>query len=143
MDGNHNAPNRQICENLPPMSNHNGTAHQQIHICKKTKTKPQQRNMDERMKNKELIKLLKNYNQEADVTLTTSEDITISYICKDPRTDEKLTPQTTRQMFIEPTDACPSCTSEYMQGDIRWCSFYDCPCKDVTECNQYEELDER
>lgn len=92
------------------------------------------------MKVKELIKTLQKYNQEADVTLTTSEDITTSYISIDPNTQEKLTEQTTKQVFIKPCDLCPTCTSEYMEGDIRWCSFYDCACEDVEECNEYEEF---
>ena len=94
------------------------------------------------MKCSELIRELKEYNQDADVSLTTSEDITTSYICKDPNTDEKLTKKTTRQVFIEPMDSCPSCTSEYMneEEDVMWCSFYDKPCRDVEDCDQYEEF---
>lgn len=48
------------------------------------------------MKNKELIKVLKGFNPEADVSLTTCEEITVSYICKDGATKE-----TTKQIFIE------------------------------------------
>lgn len=92
------------------------------------------------MKVKELIKELKKFNPKADVTLTTSEDITTSYISIDPKTKEKLTKKTTLQVFIEPSELCPTCTSEYMEGDVRWCSFYDCACKDVDDCNEYEEF---
>jgi len=56
------------------------------------------------MKINHLISILKTYNQEANITLTTSEDITVSYICEDPKTKRELTPQTTRQVFIEPKD---------------------------------------
>ena len=90
---------------------------------------------------KELIKQLKEYNPNADVTLTTSEDICISYICKDNQGNE-LTKETTGLIFIEPMDLCPMCTSEYMNGDTMWCSFYDCACRDVEECYQFEELDD-
>ena len=55
------------------------------------------------MKIKDLIELLKNYNQDADITLTTSEDITISYICKDTN-GNPLSKETTLQCFIEGTD---------------------------------------
>ena len=93
------------------------------------------------MKIKKLIETLKECNQEADITLTTSEDITISYICKD--TDgNPLTKKTTMQCFIEPTDSCLECVHEYMNGDDRWCSFYDKECKSVDECYQFEEFDE-
>ena len=95
------------------------------------------------LKIRKLIEKLKAYNQEADITLTTSEDITISYICKDPKTDQDWTPQTTMQCFIEAMDECPQCVHEYMNGDERWCSFYDKVCKEVQECYQFEEFDER
>lgn len=93
------------------------------------------------MKNKELIERLKEYNLEADVTLPTSEDITIGYIFKGPN-GESLNKQTTMQLFIEGTDNCPECVHEYMNGDSRWCCFYDKCCKDVDECYQFEEFDE-
>lgn len=32
------------------------------------------------------------------------------------------------------------CASEYMNGDERWCSSYDCACEDVEECYEYEEF---
>ena len=88
-----------------------------------------------------LIEELKKYNQEADVTLTTSEDICLSFICED-NNGNRLTPKTTKLVFIEPKDLCPMCTSEYMNGDIMWCSFYDCACRDVEECYQYEEFED-
>ena len=94
------------------------------------------------MKIRKLIELLRTYNQEADITLTTSEDICISYICKDPN-GNPLTKETTMQCFIEPMDQCPECVHEYMNGDTRWCSFYDKECEKVGECYQFEEFDER
>ena len=51
----------------------------------------------------DLIDELKRYNPNADVTLTFSEDITLSYICKDIDGNE-LMPSDTMQVFIEPTD---------------------------------------
>lgn len=51
------------------------------------------------MKVKELIKQLKEFNQEADISLTTSEDILISYI-----SENNATPLTTLQLFIEGCD---------------------------------------
>ena len=53
------------------------------------------------MKVKELIKELKKFNPKADVTLTTSEDIILSYIDWGGADNEK----TTKQVFIEPCDA--------------------------------------
>lgn len=51
------------------------------------------------MKNRELIERLLEYNWDADVSLTTSEDIYLSYICEDGE-DER----TTKQIFIEGCD---------------------------------------
>lgn len=51
------------------------------------------------MKIKELINELKEYNQEADITLTTSETITLSFI-----SDENGTKKDTKQVFIEGCD---------------------------------------
>ena len=92
------------------------------------------------MKIKDLILKLKAYNPNADITLTTSEDICLSYICEG-RNGEELTPETTMLVFIEPTDECPECTHEYINSKdgVRWCSFYEKPCKDVEECNQFIE----
>ena len=94
------------------------------------------------MKIKDLILKLSEYNQDADITLTYSEDITISYISEDSKTGEKLSPKNAMQCFIEPMDNCVECASEYMNGDVRWCSFYDAPCKDVNECYNFEEFNE-
>lgn len=55
------------------------------------------------MKVCDFIKVLKEYNQDADITLTTSENITVSYICKDLKGND-LTKKTTMQLFIEPID---------------------------------------
>lgn len=51
------------------------------------------------MKNWQLIEELKKYNMDADVSLTTSEDICISYICENGDTEK-----TTKQIFIEGCD---------------------------------------
>ena len=93
------------------------------------------------MKIKELISKLSEYNEDADITLVDSEDITVSYICENLN-GEKLTPKTTMQCFIEPMDNCIECASEYMKDDIRWCSFYDKPCIDVDECYNFEEVED-
>ena len=94
------------------------------------------------MKIRDFIELLKEYNPDADITLTNSEDICLSYICEDIENGGKLTKEDTFLVFIEPKDVCPLCSSEYMNGDIMWCSFYDCACRDVEECYQFEEFDE-
>lgn len=87
-----------------------------------------------------MIKELSSYNPNADVTLTVSEDITISYICKDPK-GNILNKQTTTQLFIEPTDSCCNCSHNYMNEELdqEWCSYYDKACDDVGECNQWED----
>ena len=54
------------------------------------------------MKVKELIKELQEYNPEADITLTTSETITLSYICSDGGTKKD-----SKQIFIEGEDIEP------------------------------------
>ena len=51
------------------------------------------------MKNSKLIEILQRYNPDADVSLTTSEDICISYICEGGDTEK-----TTKQIFIEGCD---------------------------------------
>ena len=51
------------------------------------------------MKVKDLIEYLKKFNPNANVSLTTSEDIFISYI-----SEENVTPLTTQQLFIEDCD---------------------------------------
>ena len=95
------------------------------------------------MKISKFIELLKTYNQNADITLTYSEDITLSYICKDKDYND-LTKEDTPIVFIEPVDECPQCVHEYMgDDDERWCSFYGKPCKMIEECFQFEEFDER
>ena len=57
------------------------------------------------MKNKELIKILLDYNLEADVTLTTSEDIEISYISGHTN-GKKFDKNNTPILFIEGKDIC-------------------------------------
>lgn len=87
-----------------------------------------------------LIEELKKYNPNADVSLTSSEDIVISYISRD-LDGKHLTPETTMQLFIEGSDECPTCSHNYVHDkyEVRWCSYYDCACEDVEECNQWEE----
>lgn len=58
------------------------------------------------MKIKELIKELKEFNQEADITLTTSETITLSWI-----SSEGGTKKDTKQVFIEGEDIEPEIES--------------------------------
>lgn len=92
------------------------------------------------MKNEDLIRKLSKYNKDADVTLTTSEDITLSYISNDGEFSKEDTPF----IFIEPMDNCPECVHEYIHDDegVKWCSFYDKPCRDVKECFQFEEFND-
>ena len=92
------------------------------------------------MKISKLINELSTFNQDADVTLTTSEDITLSFIFKNMDTGEILTKKTTRQVFIEPCDQCPECTNLYYDCEEGMCSFYNKPCKEVEECYQFEEV---
>ena len=94
------------------------------------------------MKVSELIEDLKSYNQDAEITLTNSETICLSYICKDRETGQSYDKSSTPIVFVEPRDLCPLCTSEYMDGDIMMCSSYDKPCREVEECYQFEEFDE-
>lgn len=91
------------------------------------------------MKVRELIKELLEFDMDADVTTPVSEDICIAYISADG--EKKLSKKESRQIFIEPTDNCPSCSNNYMDdaSEERWCSYYDKPCKDVMECYQYED----
>ena len=90
------------------------------------------------MKINEFIELLKGFNQDADITLTDSETITLSYVDNNGKYTKKDTPI----VFIEPEDWCNKCASEYMEGDISWCSFYDKPCTEVEECYQFEEFND-
>ena len=89
---------------------------------------------------KEFIAKLEKYNPDAEITLTTSEDITLSYICKDKNGND-LSIKNTPIIFIEPMDECPQCVHEYVgDDDRRWCSFYNKPCRMVEECFQFEEF---
>lgn len=85
------------------------------------------------MLNKDLIRKLKEYNPDADVSLVDSEDITISYY------SDGYTISDTPQLFIEGVDLVPNCVNEYIDNDERMCSFYGRPCRLVGECFQYEE----
>lgn len=87
------------------------------------------------MKCSELIKELQEFNPDANVTTPYSEDICLSYIA-----EGGADKRTTKIIFIEWADECPSCVHEYMNEDIRWCSYYDKACTDVEECYQYEEF---
>ena len=95
------------------------------------------------MKNKDLIKKLKEYNLDADVTLTDSEDITISFISHDSDGNE-LSEKTTNQIFIEGIDNYVECVYEYINDDygVKWCSYYNVPCADVKDCYEFNEFDE-
>lgn len=55
------------------------------------------------MKVKELINHLKEYNPDADITTPISEDISVSYICKD-LDGNTYSRKTTKLVFIEPID---------------------------------------
>ena len=55
------------------------------------------------MKVNKLIEQLKEYNQNADITLTTSEDICLSYICESVSGDS-FDKRNTPIVFIEPKD---------------------------------------
>lgn len=94
------------------------------------------------MKIKKLIEELSSFNQDADITTPYSEDICLGWICKDPKTGVEFSKETTRQVFIEFDDECPSCTHSFMDGDVRWCSFYDMECSKVDECYQFAEFEE-
>ena len=87
----------------------------------------------------DLISKLLDYNQKADITLVDSEDITISYICKD-EDDNELSPKESPQLFIVGVDLCPSCVNEYIDDNERMCSFYGKPCRMVGECFEYEDF---
>ena len=83
------------------------------------------------MKNRDLIKKLLDFNLDADVSLTTSSDICLSYISRGGANQ-----QTTKQIFIEPADLCESCGWHDGGG---YCTAYNSKCEDVGECYQYEE----
>ena len=89
------------------------------------------------MKVRELIQKLSVYNLDADVTTPFSEDITLSFICKDDN-GNVFSEKTTMLVFIEPCDSCPSCVHRDDEG---LCGFYGKPCADVEECYQFEELE--
>ena len=93
------------------------------------------------MKNRELIEELKKYNLDANVSLTTSEDICLSYISEDIY-GNSLNEQTTQQVFIEGKDFCNECVHSYIheEYDADWCSFYGSPCINIMKCEQYEEF---
>ena len=83
------------------------------------------------MKNKELIRQLLQMNMDADVSLTTCNDICISYISKGGATKK-----TTKQIFIEEANWCESCAWHDGGG---YCTAYDKQIEDVEECYQHCE----
>ena len=87
----------------------------------------------------ELISLLEHYNPKAEVKLLDSESIELSYICKSAD-GEYYTNADTPIVFIEGRDY--ECSNEYMNGDIRWCSHFDKPCKGSMDCENYEGFNE-
>lgn len=93
------------------------------------------------MKVFELIDKLKTFNPDANISLTSSEDICLSYIFKNIN-GEDYTKKDTLQVFIEPTDECSTCIHEYTTDGERLCSYYEKPCKNVEECYQYEEFND-
>lgn len=80
------------------------------------------------MKVNELQKELKGFNPNANISLTDSEDICLSYISEDG-----ADPMTTKQVFIEPCDFCQKCQF-YDDG---YCRVYAKNCEDVIECFQF------
>lgn len=80
------------------------------------------------MKVSKLIMELSKFNPEADVSLTVSEDICISYI-----STGNATPKTTKQVFIEPADECYTCNF-YDDG---YCNCYETEACNVEECFNY------
>lgn len=89
------------------------------------------------MKNRDLIKKLSEFNLDADVSLTTSEDIAISYI-----SDDSGDKKSTIRIFIEGIDECPYCIHEYKEDNEKQCDFYGMKCTDVEECYNFQGLDE-
>ena len=83
------------------------------------------------MKNKQLIEILKGFNPEADVSLTTCEEIVVSYVCTNGATKE-----TTKQIFIEEENTCESC---FFHDGGGYCYAYKKRIEDVEECYKYTE----
>lgn len=83
------------------------------------------------MRCNKLIKILKEFNPDANVSLTTCNDITISYI-----TNGGATKETTKQIFIEEENSCESC---FFHDGGGYCNEYNKNCEDVEECYQYLE----
>lgn len=81
-----------------------------------------------------LIEELKEFNPLADISLTVSEDICLSYISSDG-TENK---STAKHIFIEPTDSCMNCSHHYMNGDEMWCGYHHSPCREFIGCEEWE-----
>ena len=77
---------------------------------------------------KNLLELLKDYNPEANVTLTTSEDIELSFIGEDK--------YNARIIFIEGCDTVKSC---YYYNE-EYCNYYGTNCEEITECEVHSNL---
>lgn len=84
------------------------------------------------MKVADLISTLQEFNPSANVSLTTSEDIAVSYISED-----NATKQTTGQVFIEGCDSCQLC----FHYNEEYCNFYNRNCEEVNECYQFTRDD--
>lgn len=92
------------------------------------------------MKNSELIKELKEFNPDAEVTTPYSETIELSYI-----SNEEYSKKTTPIVFIEGADEkYLECENEYINEyeDVVWCNHYDKPCTNKEECDYFNEFTE-
>lgn len=85
------------------------------------------------MKIDKLIDKLKNYNQKATITLTTSEDIMLSYVCEDNDGNE-LSKKNTPLVFIEGCDTNQRCC----HYDDEYCNIYKRNCENVSSCSQFK-----
>ena len=88
------------------------------------------------MKISDFIKELEEFNQDADITLISSEDIALSWVCSDSN-NHLVSKKDTLQVFIEGRDYL-ECCHEYMNGDTRWCSLSDTECERY--CKEFEEF---
>ena len=79
------------------------------------------------MKVKELINKLNEFNPNADVSLTVSEDIKLTYVYSVD--GKEYSKKDTNQLFIEPVDACEVCT--YYDDD--YCKVHNKSCDSVKQ----------
>lgn len=82
------------------------------------------------MKVKDLINSLKEYNPNANVVLTTSEEIFLSFIG-----DENTSKKNAEVVFIEGCDFCASC----YYYDIEYCKFYEDYCYSINDCEIFDK----